>query len=83
MWEPTNGAYLFGINIKTLKRSSNLEVMFYGFLREKKHIWVNLKKKVWSIHGTLLLTQYIVIVFVNNFEPSLILVNINKLKPYT
>jgi hypothetical protein len=44
MWEPTNGVNLFGINRKTLKRSSNLEIMFYGFPREKKHIWVNSKK---------------------------------------
>jgi hypothetical protein len=57
MWEPTNGVNLFGINRKTLKRSSNLEIMFYGFPKEKRHIWVNSKKMVWSIQGTLLLTQ--------------------------
>jgi hypothetical protein len=38
MWEPTSGANLCAINKKILKRNSNLEIMFYGFPREKKHI---------------------------------------------
>ncbi len=41
------------------------------------------EKIVWSIYGTILLTQDIVLlVSINNFEPNLILVNVNKLKPY-
>jgi hypothetical protein len=46
MWELTSGVDFWGINIKILKRSSNLEI-------------------------------------INNFEPNPILVNVNKLKPYT
>jgi hypothetical protein len=38
MWELTSGANLCGVNKKILKRNSNLEIMFYGFPREKKHI---------------------------------------------
>jgi hypothetical protein len=34
MWEPTNGADLCGVNNKILGRSSNFEIMFYGFPRE-------------------------------------------------
>jgi hypothetical protein len=39
MWEPpTSGANFYGVNKKILRKSSNLEIMFYGFLREKKHV---------------------------------------------
>jgi hypothetical protein len=39
MWEPTNGADFCGINGKTQKRSSNLEIMFYVFPKgEKMHL---------------------------------------------
>jgi len=44
MWEPTNGVDFCGINIKILIRSSNLEIMSYGTLKEKKHIWANSRK---------------------------------------
>jgi hypothetical protein len=38
---------------------------------------------VWSIYGTILLTQNIVLlVSINNFEPNIVLVNVNKFKPY-
>ncbi len=48
MWEPTNGTFFCGINKKILKRSSNLEIMSYGFPKEKKHISEN-SRKVWFI----------------------------------
>jgi hypothetical protein len=38
------GANFCGINKRTLRRSFNLEIMFYGFPREKKHIWANSRK---------------------------------------
>jgi hypothetical protein len=41
MWELTNGIDFCGVNKKTQIRSSNLEIMFYGFTREKIHIWEN------------------------------------------
>jgi hypothetical protein len=44
MSKPTSGADFCGINRKILRRSSNLEIMFYGFPKEKKHIWENLRK---------------------------------------
>jgi hypothetical protein len=76
MWESTNGMDLCGINKKISIKSSNLEIMSYGFPKEKKHIWAN-SKKDGLVHSS------IVLVFVNNFEPNIILVNVNKLKPYT
>jgi hypothetical protein len=44
MWEPTNGIDFCGVNKKILRRSSNLEIMSYGFPKEKKHIWANSRK---------------------------------------
>jgi hypothetical protein len=38
MWEPTSGANFYGVNRKIMRKSSNLEIVFYGFPREKKHI---------------------------------------------
>jgi hypothetical protein len=46
MWEPNNGINLCGVNRKISRRSSNLEIMFYGFPKEKKHIWANSKEGV-------------------------------------
>jgi hypothetical protein len=42
--EPINGIDFCGVNRKILKRSSNLEIMSYGFPKEKKHIWANSRK---------------------------------------
>jgi hypothetical protein len=44
MWELTSGAYFYGVNKKKLKKNSNLDIMFYGFPKEKKHIWANSRK---------------------------------------
>jgi hypothetical protein len=50
MWAPTNGIDFCGVNRKTQKRSFNLEIMFYGFPREKKHIWEK-KRKDGLVHS--------------------------------
>jgi len=44
MWEPTNGIDSCGVNKKILRKNSNLKIMSYGFPKEKKHIWANLRK---------------------------------------
>jgi hypothetical protein len=44
MLEQIDGANFCGVNINTLRKSSNLEIMFYGFPREKRHTWANLRK---------------------------------------
>jgi hypothetical protein len=80
MWEPTSGVDFCGVdfcgvNTKTQKRSSNLEIMFYGFAREKINIWASSRKD----H---LPNNIVLLVFVKIFEPNLTLVNVNKLKPY-
>ncbi len=44
MLEQTNGIDFCGVNRNTQIKSSNLEIIFHDFLREKMHIWVNSKK---------------------------------------
>jgi hypothetical protein len=44
MREPTSGANFCGVDKKILKISSNLDIMSYGFLKEKKYIWKNPRK---------------------------------------
>jgi len=44
-WELTNGVDFIGINKKILRRSSNLEIMSYGFLKEKKTHLGKFKKR--------------------------------------
>jgi hypothetical protein len=59
--------------------------MSYGFPKEKKHIWENLRNDglVHSRNNIAYLIILFFLFFVNNFEPNPILVNVNKLKPYT
>jgi hypothetical protein len=44
MWESTSGTNLCGINRKILRKSYNLEIMSYGFPKEKEHVWENSRK---------------------------------------
>jgi hypothetical protein len=44
MWKLTSGTNFHGVNRKILRRSSNLDIMSYGFPKEKKHIWANSRK---------------------------------------
>jgi hypothetical protein len=84
MWEPTSGANFYGVNRKILKRSYNFEIMSYGFSKEKKYIWANLRKDGLVHSGYNIAYPIILFLFlVNNFEPNPTLVNVNKLKPYT
>jgi hypothetical protein len=61
MWEPINWADLW-VNRKILKRSSNLEIMSYGFPNEKKHIWAN-SRKDGLIHSGYNITYPIILLF--------------------
>ncbi len=58
--------------------------MFFGFPREKIHIWANSRKDglEHSRYNNAYPITLILFVFVDNFEPNSILVNVNKLKPY-
>jgi hypothetical protein len=44
MLEQTSGVDLYGVNKNTHIRSSNLEIMFCGLPRDRRHIWNNLRK---------------------------------------
>jgi len=85
MWELTNGTNFYGVKKQILKRSSNLEIIYYGFPKEKKHTHLGKFKKRWfgPFRVYYYLPDNIFFVFVNNFEPNILLANVNKLKPYT
>jgi hypothetical protein len=85
MWELTNGAYFYGINRKILRRNSNLEIMFLWFPKGEKTHLGKFKKRWFGPFRVqyCLPNNIILLVFVNNFEPNLVLINVNKLKPYT
>jgi hypothetical protein len=58
--------------------------MFYGFPKEKKtHLGKFKKISFGPFKVQYFLPNNIVLIFINNFEPNPILVNVNKLKPYT
>jgi hypothetical protein len=50
MLEQISEANFCGVNKNTHIRSSNLEIMFCGFPREKRHTWEN-SKKDYLIHS--------------------------------
>jgi hypothetical protein len=43
MWEPTSGVDVESTK-KILRKSSDLEIMLYGFPKKRKHIWANPRK---------------------------------------
>jgi hypothetical protein len=56
MCEPTSGADFYGVNKNILTRSSNLDIMSYGFPKGKNPFGKIQEKMIWSILGTILLT---------------------------
>jgi hypothetical protein len=84
MLEQTSGIDLCEVNRNTQRKNSNLEIMFCGFLKEKKSHLGKLKKRWFGLFEVqyYLPNNIIFLVSINNFEPNLVLVNINKLKPY-
>jgi hypothetical protein len=81
MWELTNATKFYGVTKKILRRSFNLEIMSYGFPKEKKHIWAN-SRKDGLVHSGYSIAYPIILFFLFLFINP-ILVNVNKLKPYT
>jgi hypothetical protein len=61
MWEQTNGPDLRGVNKKTQRRSFNLEIMFYGFPREKI-TWAN-SRKDGLVHSGYIIAYPIILFF--------------------
>jgi hypothetical protein len=52
--------------------------MFYGFQRAMSHTYENLLGMVWTIQYN----KALLLVTIEKFETKLVLVNVNKLKPY-
>ncbi len=69
---------------KTHRISSNLEIMFCGFPKEKNTHLGKFKKRWFGLFKVqyCLPNNIVLFVCVNNFEPSPILVDVNKFKPY-
>jgi hypothetical protein len=44
MWEPTNGAYLCGVNKKNIEKKFQFGNYVLWFPKGKKHIWENSRK---------------------------------------
>jgi hypothetical protein len=78
MLEQISGIDFCGVKRNTQIKNSNLAILFCGFVREKKHTWVN-SRKDGLVHSRY---NIVLFVYVNNFEPNPILINVNKLKPY-
>jgi hypothetical protein len=83
MLEQTSGVDFYGVNINIQIRSSSLEIMLWFPRGEKSHLGKFLKKWFGPFRVQYCLpNNNVLLVYVNNFEPNLALVNINKLKPY-
>ncbi len=72
MWELTYGVDFFKYNIKTLRISFNLEIMFYGFLRQNKTHLGKFKKRWFGPFRVqyCLPNNIVLFVSINNFEPN-------------
>jgi hypothetical protein len=85
IWEPTSGTYFYRVNKKNTKKEFQFGDYVLWFPKgEKTH--VGKFKKRWFRPFKVqyyLPNNIVLLVFVNNFEPNPILVNVNKLKPYT
>jgi hypothetical protein len=78
-----SGTMFFGVNIGIHKRSLHLKIMCYNFKRSKTHFRKFIKKwfDPYRIHFCLL-NNMVLLVTMDKFDPNLVFVNVNKLKPY-
>jgi len=84
MWEPTNGVDLSRVNRKNKKKFQFGDYILCFPKGKKTHL--GKFKKKWFGPSRVqysLLNNIVLRVSINNFEPNLVLVNGNKLKPYT
>jgi hypothetical protein len=85
MGELTNGAYFVWNQQKNIEKKFQFGDYVLWFPKgEKTHL--GKFRKIWFGPFRVqycLPNNTILLVFVNNFEPNLVLINVNKLKPYT
>ncbi len=66
-----------------MKPSFDLETVYYGFQGLFPNMLQNLETMVWGLKDIILLhNNTILFVTIDKFDPNLVLININKLKPY-
>jgi hypothetical protein len=83
MLEQTSGVDFYGVNKNIQIRSSNLEIMLWFPKGKKSHLGKFLKRWFGPFRVQYCLpNSNVLLVYVNNFEPNLALVNIYKLKPH-
>jgi len=84
MWELTSGAYFYGVNKKKLKKIP-IWILCFMVSQRRKNTYGQFKKRWFGPFRVqyCLPNNIIILVFVNKFEPNPVLINVNKLKPYT
>jgi hypothetical protein len=85
MWEPISGTDFYGVNRKNTKKKFQYGDYVLCFPKGEKTYLGKFKKRWFGPFKVqyCLFNNNVIIIFVNNFEPDLVLVNVNKLKPYT
>jgi hypothetical protein len=81
--EVNSGIVFYGVRRSTQKTSSSLKIMYFNFQKDRKHILGNLPKNG-LVHTKYNSGYQITLCFwwlSVKFDPNLVLVNVNKLKP--
>jgi len=84
MWEQTNGSYLCGVNRKTQRKKFQFRDYVLWFPKEKNTHLGKFKKRWFGPSEVqyCLPNNIVIFVSINHFGINLVLVIINKLKPY-
>jgi hypothetical protein len=85
MWEPTNGVDFCGVDQKHIDKKFQFGNYLLWFPEGEKTYLGKFKKRWFGPFRVqyCLPSNTVFLVYVNNFEPNPISVNVNKLKPYT
>ncbi len=79
-----NGIEHYGVNKRIQKNSLVLVIMFYGFQKGNKSYLGKCPRKWFGLYRVqyVLPNNIVLLVIIEKFEINLVLVNVNKLKPY-
>jgi hypothetical protein len=85
MWEPTSGVDFYGVNKKNTEKKFQVGEFVLWFPKGEKTHFGKFKKRWFGPFKVqyFLPNNIILLIFINNFEPNPISVNVNKFKPYT
>jgi len=79
-----SGIVFYGVGKSIQKKKSSLEIMYFGFQKDIKHILGKFIKRWFGSYKVqfYLPNNIVPLVTLYKFHPDLMLVNVNKLKPY-